>query len=272
MNPYEVEHNIKASAQPAGPRRRPSMSSFFNQLSQIETSTSTTDPSWHHNNPHAVPTPVDVAASYRLLQDQFLTLRTNDPTNRTTTAPLLDLLIDSITAQIDDPPTTVSGCSQAYLDTIDRVSQKTIGPEETCPICGEKFLDDQYCLVVVLPCHATHKFDLECVGPWLRLNGTCPLDRKTVGDGEERGKEAVRERERMRRGVEGLGFGGREGDAVDGDTERRREEERKKREEQEESDGDDGIWAKKDDYEKVAEHGMSEPRTRPQETGGEHGI
>ncbi|KAK8904309.1 hypothetical protein QC760_007726 [Botrytis cinerea] len=151
MNPYEVEHNIKASSQSSRPRRRPSMSSFFNQLSQCETSTSTTDPNWHHNNPHAVPTPVDVAASYRLLQDQFLTLRTNDPSS--TTAPLLDLLISSITSQIDSPPTTISGCSQAYLDTIDRIPRSSLKADETCPICGEKFLDDQYCLVVSVWAH-----------------------------------------------------------------------------------------------------------------------
>jgi len=35
-------------------------------------------------------------------------------------------------------------------------------------------------LVVELPCHPTHRFDLDCVGPWLRFNGTCPLDRKDL--------------------------------------------------------------------------------------------
>ena len=34
--------------------------------------------------------------------------------------------------------------------------------------------------MVELPCHKTHRFDLDCVGPWLRLNGTCPLDRKDL--------------------------------------------------------------------------------------------
>lgn len=34
--------------------------------------------------------------------------------------------------------------------------------------------------MVQLPCHKTHRFDLDCVGPWLRMNGTCPLDRKEV--------------------------------------------------------------------------------------------
>lgn len=31
-----------------------------------------------------------------------------------------------------------------------------------------------------LPCHPDHKFDLECIRPWLKLNATCPLDRKEL--------------------------------------------------------------------------------------------
>lgn len=67
--------------------------------------------------------------------------------------------------------------------------------DDSCPICAERFADDEYPLVVELPCHKTHRFDLECVAPWLRLHGTCPLDRKellkkkevvkTVDDDEE---------------------------------------------------------------------------------------
>jgi hypothetical protein len=32
----------------------------------------------------------------------------------------------------------------------------------------------------VLPCHPDHKFDFECIRPWLKLNPTCPLDRKNL--------------------------------------------------------------------------------------------
>jgi hypothetical protein len=39
---------------------------------------------------------------------------------------------------------------------------------------------DKYPLVVRLPCHPDHKFDLECIRPWLKLNPTCPLDRKEL--------------------------------------------------------------------------------------------
>jgi hypothetical protein len=37
---------------------------------------------------------------------------------------------------------------------------------------------DPYPLVVRLPCHPDHKFDLDCIRPWLKLNSTCPLDRQ----------------------------------------------------------------------------------------------
>lgn len=33
---------------------------------------------------------------------------------------------------------------------------------------------------MVLPCHKDHKFDYECITPWLKLNPTCPLDRKNL--------------------------------------------------------------------------------------------
>ncbi len=39
---------------------------------------------------------------------------------------------------------------------------------------------DKYPLVVRLPCHKDHRFDLECIRPWLKLNPTCPLDRKEL--------------------------------------------------------------------------------------------
>ena len=32
--------------------------------------------------------------------------------------------------------------------------------------------------MVRLPCNRAHMFDLECIQPWLKVNPTCPLDRK----------------------------------------------------------------------------------------------
>ena len=54
-----------------------------------------------------------------------------------------------------------------------------------CPICSNPFLDDEYPLVVRLPCNPKHMFDLECIAPWLKLQATCPLDRKDVSKKKE---------------------------------------------------------------------------------------
>ncbi|PVH84115.1 hypothetical protein DL98DRAFT_512528 [Cadophora sp. DSE1049] len=181
-NPYEVEHNIKTSA-PKIRTRRPSMSSFFNQLSQIETSTLPTP----HNNTHSVPTPVDVAATERLLQEQFRALlnTSSDSSNSSSNEDFLTGLITYLEEQIESPPEKVEGVPQSYLDALERVDKRTLKRSDVCPICNEVFLDDEYPLVVRLPCHKTHVFDLECVGPWLRLQGTCPLDRKKMLEKKE---------------------------------------------------------------------------------------
>jgi len=173
-NPYEIEHGIKDK--PRQHTRRPDMTTFFSQLSQITTDSS--DPSWTHNNPNATPTPVEMAAAARLLQEQFQTLRqtASDQHN----IEFLDSMIDTIEHEIDSPPAKVAGVPQSYLDTLDRVPKQRLKKTDTCPICSEPFLDDPYPLVVELPCHPTHRFDLDCVGPWLRLQGTCPLDRKDL--------------------------------------------------------------------------------------------
>lgn len=117
-------------------------------------------------------------ATFSLLADSYYQIRSS------TTGPpaeLLTSLISELEEGADSPPTEVEGVSQAFLDALERVDRKKLG-EGSCPICGERFRDDEYPLVVQLPCHPKHWFDLECVGPWLRLKGTCPLDRKAVGE------------------------------------------------------------------------------------------
>jgi hypothetical protein len=151
------------------------MSSFFNQLSQIDTSST---PSHTHNNPNAVPTPVGIAAAVGLVQDQFsILLENSDNENHSA---FLQSLRETLQTQIEDPPEKVAGVPQSYLDELERVPKKSLKKDDMCPICAEKFLDDEFPLVVQLPCHKTHRFDLECVGPWLTVQGTCPLDRKEL--------------------------------------------------------------------------------------------
>jgi len=67
--------------------------------------------------------------------------------------------------------------SNKYTTELDRVPKARLTKDQTCPICSLPFLDDPYPLVVRLPCHKNHLFDMDCIRPWLKLKTTCPLDR-----------------------------------------------------------------------------------------------
>ncbi|KAK5661940.1 hypothetical protein OQA88_10050 [Cercophora sp. LCS_1] len=177
---YEIEHNIKPTKSSTR-RRQVDMSTFTSHLSQIVPSDAPSSPV--HNNPHAVANPVDLAALFRLVQDQMGTLATTAPTDEN--RDFLQQLVEALETDVANPPVSLPGVSQEFLDGLDRVARKRLKEDETCPICAEKYLDDQYCLVVELPCHHSHRFDLECVGPWLRSKGTCPLCRKELAKKKE---------------------------------------------------------------------------------------
>lgn len=155
--------------------RRVDMASFFALLNQLAEPSGTDSP---QNNPHAVPTPVDSAALFRMLQDQLLTLHNTSPTadNRS----FLEELISSLDADIQDPPKTIQGVTQEFVDSLDRVNRKKLHEDDDCAICKVPYLEDEYCLVVELPCKGRHQYDLECVGPWLRSKGTCPMCREEM--------------------------------------------------------------------------------------------
>lgn len=156
------------------------MASFFSLLNQLDEPATTQNP---HNNPHATPTPVDTAALFRLLQSQMQTLLTTAPT--TDNRSFLEDLINSLEEDIHDPPTRLQGASQEFVDMLDRVNRKKLDKEDDCAICKVPYLEDEYCLVVELPCKGKHRFDLECVGPWLRSKGTCPMCREEMGRKKE---------------------------------------------------------------------------------------
>ncbi|KAK8147611.1 hypothetical protein G3M48_001279 [Beauveria asiatica] len=171
---YEVEHNVQFSEPRRG--RRVDMASFFSLLNRVaETPAGAATPA---HNPHATPTPADMADLFRMLQDQLLTLHTTAPTadNRS----FLEQLISTLDGEIQDPPTSLKGVSQEFVDSLDRVSRKTLDKEDDCAICKIPYLEDEWCLVVELPCKGRHQFDLECVGPWLRSVGTCPMCREEM--------------------------------------------------------------------------------------------
>jgi len=175
-----VEHNIKDDRAQA-PSRRPDLSTFFSQLELVDTSDSA------HTNANALPQPENMAAAFRLLANAFEMMRGRLPddgagneANGIGDGDLLGDMIEVLRQNADDPPAELKGVPDCFLDQLERVPKKCLKPSDTCPICVNPFLEDQYPLVVQLPCHQDHRFDLECIAPWLKLNSTCPLDRKEL--------------------------------------------------------------------------------------------
>lgn len=170
------------------------MSSFFAQHRQLTENLS------QRNNPYAEPTPVDIEAicnllglSLRVRYDEISTLsEMEDETRAEHQARLNDMM-----EQIEELSTQnkIEGVQQSYLDELERVPKKQLKKGMTCPICAVDFIDDEYPLVVQLPCHPDHIFDLECIGPWLMLKSTCPLDRKELLKKKEVPKPVVEEEE-----------------------------------------------------------------------------
>ncbi|CDM35201.1 hypothetical protein DTO012A8_5359 [Penicillium roqueforti] len=180
MSTYEIEHNTTdPSTAPTARRRRPDLSTFFSTLSQIT-------PAPDHR-PHAVPVPGDVSAAFFSLAEALDMMRreadsaprpdAQEGTDSDTGRDLLTTMIQSLLAQADMPPRKVEGVDEEFCDMLERVPKASLKSSDNCPICNNPFVEDPYPLVVQLPCHPTHRFDLECVRPWLRLRGTCPLDR-----------------------------------------------------------------------------------------------
>jgi hypothetical protein len=179
LAPIAVEHNIKQSEEPRR-RRQIDMSTFTAHIHQIRpeqgSGASASGPA--HHNPHATANPSDLSVMFRLVQDQLGTLASDSPSDANRA--LLRSLIEALETDVAHPPYVMQGVSQQFLDGLDRVSRKRLKPADTCPICAEPHLDDEHCLVVELPCHGSHRFDLECVAPWLLSKGTCPLCRKEM--------------------------------------------------------------------------------------------
>ncbi|EPS33931.1 hypothetical protein PDE_08893 [Penicillium oxalicum 114-2] len=194
-----VEHNTTDPAVASdGPRRRrPDLSTFFATLSEIT-------PGPDHR-PYAVPVPGDVSAAFYSLAEAFEVMRREASTapsesgHEANSDDLLTQMIQTLLSEADTPPREVEGVSEEFCDMLDRVPKSSLDKSQVCPICSNPFLEDEYPLVVRLPCHPTHLFDLECVRPWLRLRGTCPLDRtdfaKQLRDKAEERKKLVEEDE-----------------------------------------------------------------------------
>ncbi|KAK2745110.1 hypothetical protein FQN57_004017 [Myotisia sp. PD_48] len=213
MASYEVEHSTtetdnrnisregNAASRPSP--RRPDLSTFFATLNELAPSQGE-----ERTRPYAVPVPGDISAAFRTLAEAFDVMRRSSDTDaplptydgtETTIGDseqntLVENMIRTLLQEADTPPREVEGVTEEFCDTLERIPASKLNKSQSCPICNNPFLDDQYPLVVRLPCHTSHMFDLECIRPWLRLRGTCPLDREDFGK-----KERQKEQERLER-------------------------------------------------------------------------
>lgn len=133
-----------------------------------------------------MPVPGDVSAAFRHLAEAFRTMQRD---NENADTDLLQTMISNLLSTAESPPTEVKGVDEEYIAKLERISIKKVKADADCPICGNEFREDPYPLLVRLPCHDTHIFDLECIRPWLLLNGTCPLDRVDLAKKERDRKQ-----------------------------------------------------------------------------------
>ncbi|KAK3674025.1 hypothetical protein LTR78_006228 [Recurvomyces mirabilis] len=175
MSGYDVEHSIPAEKKEQ-PRRRPDLSTFFGTLDLVDTSGDR-----QPQNEHALPLPRDISAAFRNLANAFDMMRGGAATaHEQGHNELLEQLVESLMQSAEHPPSEVQGVSDEFIEQLERIPKKSLKEDMSCPICSNPFLEDTHPLVVRLPCHKDHLFDLECIQPWLKLNPTCPLDRQVL--------------------------------------------------------------------------------------------
>jgi hypothetical protein len=114
--------------------RRPDLSTFYATVNE------TYGDEQAHNNPHTLPTPENVTATFRLGADVYETILNDHGDDN----PLLRGMIELLDSLAGAPPTKLEGVSNAFLDELERVPRKELKKDDCCPICSEPFLEGGY--------------------------------------------------------------------------------------------------------------------------------
>ncbi|KAI3402888.2 hypothetical protein KGF56_004349 [Candida oxycetoniae] len=188
MSNYEEEHNISSEQQSQQQQQQQSGTSERGR--NHETLSNIIDAFIHRRGNQASTTPSEVdfvsPDSLDALSAALNQLRTMDNSE------LAESLIDILGNQSSKE----KGVTPEFLDTLIRIPvTSNLGDNDFCPICTNKFKDDKYPLIVKLPCGGAtkHYFDLECIGPWLSMNPTCPMCRTNVLEIEQNRRKAIEE-------------------------------------------------------------------------------
>ncbi|XP_014664372.1 PREDICTED: E3 ubiquitin-protein ligase RNF115-like [Priapulus caudatus] len=93
----------------------------------------------------------------------------------------IDAIITQLLNQIDGVgPAPAPADAIVNLPSVS-ITQEQVDAAAQCSVCFEDFRLDE--AVKKLPCE--HCFHEECIVPWLKLHGTCPICRKVVATGED---------------------------------------------------------------------------------------
>lgn len=98
---------------------------------------------------------------------------------------------------------TSEGVDDEFLDSLERVDVASLPELADCPICTNKFCDNEFPLLVKLPCRVQndskkeHIFDMDCIAPWLKMHSTCPLCRFDVKNVAQTRKTRLEEETRL---------------------------------------------------------------------------
>ncbi|KAF8420201.1 hypothetical protein EV426DRAFT_612805 [Tirmania nivea] len=176
MATYEDDHNLLPSTTPnptsTTRRHRLNISDFFSSTSTSTTTSTTTTTATITTS--TVPPPSAFATLAATFSEMAIT-------------PVMEDLLASLRAEeAGGPP---AGVPDGWTDGLERVAKSALKKDDVCAICNAAFLDDPYPLVVRLPCHEMHVFDLECIAVWLRLHSTCPLDRTDLLKKKKKNKQ-----------------------------------------------------------------------------------
>jgi hypothetical protein len=90
-------------------------------------------------NPHALPTPENVTATYRQAADAYEIILTEHGDENS----LLRAMIDLLDNTAGSPPKEFEGVSDTFLSELDRVPKGKLKKGDCCPICSEPFLDGE---------------------------------------------------------------------------------------------------------------------------------
>ncbi|KAL1915090.1 uncharacterized protein VTP21DRAFT_7571 [Calcarisporiella thermophila] len=96
---------------------------------------------------------------------------------------LITQLLEESTATSKGPPPT----SKSFIRQLPTVPMDKVDREASCAICTENFHANKGTRVTRLPCE--HRFDRDCIVPWLELHNTCPSCRYVLPSVEDEKKE-----------------------------------------------------------------------------------